>query len=450
MAGSDGTYGYPQMQTGGADPYKDIVFEPQVDWVHLDSSFLQRLEQVAEASGKIIDVGSGYRSPAYSASVGGYSNDPHARGLAVDAKADGQAVGYVIPRSLLSQYGLEGGNVPASEGGFYHGLPDVPHIQWPGSGVDKSLHATSTYASSGGAVSGSGSSSSPSAPVTMDSAQARADFMAAIAKDSGLDPRVVWAWIQQEGSYKGNGVGGWNYLNVRPVSGDKHVGVSSGNFALFGNEQDAIATTVNVLHQSNMRSILDAAHADDTAGQEIAAIGASPWGTGATQFRNTYASIFGAASLNDEWHNDFDHLAALAKATGVGDSPSIIDRATGAITSPITNAADAAGAAFGKAFDFATSWRLAEVVGGFILLVVGLVLLGRHFGMRPPAPAPVNSAADTAASTFAFEPGHAAYASSQRSSRQGTGRRRTRSVVLEADRPAPSRGSSGPGDEIPF
>jgi hypothetical protein len=34
---------------------------------------------------------------------------------------------------------------------------------------------------------------------------------------------------------------------------------------------------------------------------------------------------------------------------------------------------------------FLTSWRFAEVIGGVILLIIGLVLLGRQFGVSPPS-----------------------------------------------------------------
>lgn len=50
-----------------------------------------------------------------------------------------------------------------------------------------------------------------------------------------------------------------------------------------------------------------------------------------------------------------------------------------------------------RAFAFVTSWRFAEVLGGFFLLLLGLVLLGRQFGLRTPAPGPLAAAAMVAA-----------------------------------------------------
>lgn len=74
-------------------------------------------------------------------------------------------------------------------------------------------------------------------------------------------------------------------------------------------------------------------------------------------------------------------------------------RTTGSsVTSDISGAAGAVTGAVGgvvgdithpfktieDAFTFLTSWRFAEVLGGFILIVVGLFLLGKQFGLAPP------------------------------------------------------------------
>lgn len=53
----------------------------------------------------------------------------------------------------------------------------------------------------------------------------------------------------------------------------------------------------------------------------------------------------------------------------------------GKITKPFSTIEDV--------FNFLTSWRFAEVLGGFALLIVGLVLLGKQFGISPPAAIPV-------------------------------------------------------------
>lgn len=39
-----------------------------------------------------------------------------------------------------------------------------------------------------------------------------------------------------------------------------------------------------------------------------------------------------------------------------------------------------------RAYNFLTSWRFVEVLGGFLLLLLGLYLLGRQFGINAPIP----------------------------------------------------------------
>jgi hypothetical protein len=111
-----------------------------------------------------------------------------------------------------------------------------------------------------------------------------------------------------------------------------------------------------------------------------------------------------------------------------------------------------------RAFDFLTSWRFAEVVGGALLLLAGVLLLGRQFGLQPPLPPGLRSLAGPApssgggSSTFQFDPGEMAAADRAPTSRQGTPRR-TRRVALPSDRPArrPVRaGASSYNEEIPF
>lgn len=82
----------------------------------------------------------------------------------------------------------------------------------------------------------------------------------------------------------------------------------------------------------------------------------------------------------------------------------------GGLSGPVGGAIGGAGSAIGsalstpeRAFRFLTSWRFAEVVGGFFLLLVGLVLLGRQFGLSTPAPPVVSKAADY--SIFQAAPG---------------------------------------------
>lgn len=136
---------YPQMaQHGGTLPgYQGLATAPQADATHVDPRVLAGLAKVGAALGKRVQIISGYRSPSYSASVGGYSTDPHTRGVAVDAYIDGVPIGdYPGAYKLLVAAGLESGAQP----GFYRGKRDPMHVQIPGSGVNKGIRSAALSA----------------------------------------------------------------------------------------------------------------------------------------------------------------------------------------------------------------------------------------------------------------------------------------------------------------
>lgn len=137
-----GSWAYPQMVTGVPNQgYSNLNFAGHTDYVHVDTTLLQKLNQLGRLLGVKIQVISGYRAPGYSASVGGYANDPHARGVAVDAYINGVPIGsYKGAVATLKQLGLESGAQP----GFYRGKSDPEHVQVPGSGVNKRIHARHT------------------------------------------------------------------------------------------------------------------------------------------------------------------------------------------------------------------------------------------------------------------------------------------------------------------
>lgn len=130
--------GYPRMDQHGGPIAPGLISAPQADTTHVDTRLLQSLEAFSHAIGKPVTIISGYRSPAYSAKVGGYSSDPHTRGVAVDAYIDGVPIGdYPGAYKWLTAHGLESGAQP----NFYNGKPDPEHVQIPGSGVNKSIRA---------------------------------------------------------------------------------------------------------------------------------------------------------------------------------------------------------------------------------------------------------------------------------------------------------------------
>lgn len=95
----------------------------------VNPKLLAAMNRLARARGVVIDVNSGYRTPQHSVAVGGFANDPHTRGIAVDAYINGRPIGSVIPPSVWAKYGVQSGDVP----NFYNGKPDPEHLQLSGS-----------------------------------------------------------------------------------------------------------------------------------------------------------------------------------------------------------------------------------------------------------------------------------------------------------------------------
>lgn len=128
---------HPTMkQTTGNIPGYRYLRTSHADATHLSVRILAGLEQVGERLGRVLTIISGYRDPAYSASVGGYSNDPHSRGVGADVYVGSTPIGsYPGAFRIIESVGLESGAQP----GFYRGASDPEHVQIPGSGVNKSV-----------------------------------------------------------------------------------------------------------------------------------------------------------------------------------------------------------------------------------------------------------------------------------------------------------------------
>lgn len=219
-------------------------------------------------------------------------------------------------------------------------------------------------------------------------------FVNQVAAATGLDPRVVYAWVKDEAAYSKGGTGGENFLNLRPAAGDVGVtGQSPGGFDQFANVQDAIHSSVNRIHQSFIWTnpelggpglgTVVAQHG--TPAQQIAAIASSGWDSG------HYGGLGGPALLQD--------FPGGAKAAGGAASSTPLNSAgTGGglgIPNPVSGITDVF-SSVSSFFSFLTSWRFAEVLGGSLLLLVGLYLLGRQFGVSVPIPGPLGAAASQA------------------------------------------------------
>lgn len=119
--------------------YPFLRFDPGVDWQHVNPQLLQGLNRMGSQKGVVIDVISGYRTPAHSVAVGGFADDPHTKGIAVDAEVNGKPVGSVFSAKQFQAAGLETGNQP----GFFNGKPDPGHVQLPSSAETPTPDASS-------------------------------------------------------------------------------------------------------------------------------------------------------------------------------------------------------------------------------------------------------------------------------------------------------------------
>lgn len=230
----------------------------------INPALLTRLNQVAQATGNVIDIFSGRRPTD---SKFGYSNDPHQRGEAVDARVGGRDIGYVIPLGTLAKYGLEGGNSPGFWSNPKNSNPtgaDPEHVQIPGSGVNKSLMWSpgGSNTATPPVATPTPTTSAPSAPGG-DSALLRALYLdpahpdvtvgpytkgaltgdslvraiVESAQDNGVDPRVPLSVAPHEGGLEATGYGDWGYYSGgKFVSTQPHAPGSSptsfGPFAL--------------------------------------------------------------------------------------------------------------------------------------------------------------------------------------------------------------------------
>ena len=187
--------------------YAYLSVAPTASIQGVNPTLLSALNRIGEQTGQTIQIFSGYRSPSYSAKVGGYSNDPHTRGEAVDANINGKPIGDVIPLATLQHYGLQGGNQP----GFYNGQTDPEHVQIPGSGVDKGLESPALGGSAPtGTTFAEARNTEPAATATGGSALQQ-KVVAALQQFPNLDPAAVLAIASHEGLSGGVGDNGTSF-----------------------------------------------------------------------------------------------------------------------------------------------------------------------------------------------------------------------------------------------
>lgn len=128
------------MSTG--DPqYPNLVVAAGADISKVNAHLLavvDRVLGVLHVKGTVI---SGYRTPAHSVAVGGFANDPHTTGSALDIYVGGTPLGKVPGAvAALTAAGLVSGN----QANFFHGQPDPAHVQLGGSSGARSSNGSSS------------------------------------------------------------------------------------------------------------------------------------------------------------------------------------------------------------------------------------------------------------------------------------------------------------------
>lgn len=203
-----------------------------------------------------------------------------------------------------------------------------------------------------------------------------AQFSNAVAKDTGLDPRVVWSWASLETG--GNAIG-HNWLNIRPYPGDPYIGVSPGGFEEFRSVQDAITATERRIRQPFAGPILSSRGEPPAA--EIAAIASTGWDAG------HYGGPGGPSLLAE-----FKKLFPTADPGTFSGNPT-----TGVMSGQTTGGGGPFGVvgAVSGLGEGIWSWftshllRLGLLLAGGALIIIGVLLVARSAGATPAAVAGV-------------------------------------------------------------
>jgi hypothetical protein len=337
----------------------NVKVEPQATLAGETPQFLSDLYALARAFPNLLfDVFSGFRTeqqarPKSQGGQGiGFLGDPHTRGIAADINVSGRPIGQVFSQEKLASFGLMSGNTPT----FYKGRPDPAHVQLGTSGGRSATGTSGAYAGR-------------PAPAGLQST-----FAADIAKATGLDYRVLFAWAGEESAYGPHGTGFYNFLNIK---GTGSAGKSPGGFARYGTLTEAEQATERVLAQPNMRGIMDTAF--KPAGQEIAAIQASPWDqTHEPALQQIFDKLYGKPS-------EADYLSTIGGKEKPAGGPDLFGWAKALV------------AFFAKLADPSFWIRVLEMLAGGVLFLVGLYLLVRQVGLTPPnIPRPTRRVAEAA------------------------------------------------------
>jgi hypothetical protein len=219
-----------------------------------------------------------------------------------------------------------------------------------------------------------------------------ARFVVGVSTATGIDPRVLVAWVKQEGAYAKGGTGHFNYLNLRPQAGDKYSSVSQGNFEQYASVNDAIYSTVRRINSGKI--IKSTAQAKPTPREQIKAISVSGWdaagygGTGGPKLLNTFSNIFTSKGLDDAYVSPASAgaVTSTAETGSASDAGSydIGDAAHDASGLPVIKQLLSVGDLIGWLFG---NWdRVLLVMGGGIIAILGIVFLAKQQAMKAVVP----------------------------------------------------------------
>lgn len=243
-------------------------------------------------------------------------------------------------------------------------------------------------------------------------------FVIGVSTATRIDPRVVIAWMQQEGANAPGGTSGFNYLNLRPLSGDPYKTVSSGGFEQFASVNDAVKATVRRLNQPFAKPIVATARTRPTPQAQIRAISTTGWdaghygGGGGIELQRTFSTLF-KGGLNDSYLDPGNARAvANTVSTGsasphdpIGSTPSVIDSAASAANDAARHIPGVAQIEdIGSLFKWiGNNWdRIGIAAAGIIFVILGFALIAgktKTAALMPPAAAPKTGG--KAAGTFA-------------------------------------------------
>lgn len=221
-------------------------------------------------------------------------------------------------------------------------------------------------------------------------------FVSRLAELTGLDPKVIQAWVNVEGAYAPNGTGGYNFLNIREStsrSGVPITGTTSRGFAHFRNGADAATEAAYILeHSSIYQGIRRATQLGPRS--QLAAIAASPWDAGhyggGRALYNAYDSLVhgGSSLLSGVGHvaSGVGHAVAdAASGNPLGAAKDVADQVPG--LGGVSSALDAPAAianditkVLGFVFNPQDWLRVGYILAGGVFVIGGLFILARSVG----------------------------------------------------------------------